>query len=577
MEFKKIICPALMLAAMVLPGCKHADYDVDKWDEKVDANRTQFYIHNYEGGFGSEWLRDAKNTYEKLHAEDSYEAGKKGIQIMIKADKNSFQPSSLKISSYDMFFLQESKAYSFYKNGALEDIDEAITGENPYEPGVTLESKMTDAQKSFFNEGGKYYGLSHYVGSWGLSYNKTLFDQQGFYFVRNHTSKAGELKFVRSYDDFDPTNPNAVPRSLGRDGIAGTQDDGLPETYQDFYDLCDFIASYNYTPFTFSSKQKDTYVTSLVNALFMDGLGAEEANKLFNYGDSGISFNNLVKVDVNAASNKGLIVKDAGQPVKENNVLVSDQLNNGYEVYRNEKYLQALEFMHKILTTKKANDASSPKYFSKEIITGGATYDYQSAQRSMVQSSSTTTMIIEGQWWENEAKSIANKFGTSYDFGWMPLPRYSREDTHKNVYVDTMDCVSVVRKGTTKRDIALDFIQFVSTKENLVNFTKTTNTVKGLDYRFENQAEIDALGSQLTCFGKQVLDYRMNSDLLLIDTKSRQFQDNLYARNAFDRYASTYADRPITAFMKNWTSDGVSAEEYFAGTYTHYKQVWVSK
>ena len=70
MEFKKIICPALMLAAMVLPGCKHADYDVDKWDEKVDTNRTQFYIHNYEGGFGSEWLRDAKNAYEKLHAED---------------------------------------------------------------------------------------------------------------------------------------------------------------------------------------------------------------------------------------------------------------------------------------------------------------------------------------------------------------------------------------------------------------------------------------------------------------------------------------------------------------------------
>lgn len=577
MKNSKFFYSTIMLCALILTGCKQGSYEVDKWDEQVDTNRTQIYVHNYEGGFGSEWLKNAKMEYEKIHAEEEYEPGKKGVQIMIKADKNTFQPSSLKISSYDLFFLQESKAYSFYKAGAIEDIDEAITGDNPYEPGVTIESKLTDAQKDFFKEDGKYYGLSHYVGSWGLSFNKTIFDQQGFYFVRNHQNKEGELKFIRSYDDFDPADPNSVPKSLGRDGVEGTSDDGLPETYQDFYDLCDFIASYNYTPFTFSSKQKDTYVTSFVNALFMDALGIDEANKLYNYGLNGVTFNNLIKIDTAANSNKGLVIKSGEEYAKENGVLVSDQLGNGYEIYRNEKYLQVLKFMETILTTKKDNDSSSPKYFPKEIITGGATYDYQSAQRSMVQSSSKTTMIIEGQWWENEAKPIASKFGTSYDFSWMPLPRNSREEKHNNVYVDTMDCVAVVRKGTTKRSIALDFIQFVSTKENLINFTKTTNAVKGLDYNFTSQEEVDELKQSLTNFGKTVLEYRLNSDLLLSDSKNEQFQKNLYANNAYRRYYSTYAEMPITALMKNWTSGGVTAEEYFAGTYTHYKNTWVAK
>ena len=55
MKNSKFFYSTIMLCALILTGCKQGSYEVDKWDEQVDTNRTQIYVHNYEGGFGSEW------------------------------------------------------------------------------------------------------------------------------------------------------------------------------------------------------------------------------------------------------------------------------------------------------------------------------------------------------------------------------------------------------------------------------------------------------------------------------------------------------------------------------------------
>ena len=51
--------------------------------EKIDTSRTQLYVFNFYGGYGSDWLTAAKARYEELHKDDVYEDGKKGIQIII--------------------------------------------------------------------------------------------------------------------------------------------------------------------------------------------------------------------------------------------------------------------------------------------------------------------------------------------------------------------------------------------------------------------------------------------------------------------------------------------------------------
>ena len=76
-----------LLAAV---GCKGPSLS-GNYTEEVDVNRTQLYVYNYDGGFGSEWLSKVKKRYEELHANDVYEPGteKRGIQIMMNNTKNS--------------------------------------------------------------------------------------------------------------------------------------------------------------------------------------------------------------------------------------------------------------------------------------------------------------------------------------------------------------------------------------------------------------------------------------------------------------------------------------------------------
>lgn len=579
MKIKLLPILAVLSASVILSGCE--SYSPDVGDiEKVDTNKTQLYIHTYDGGFGTEWLRKAKTSYELLRANDSLESGKKGVQIMIEANKSAKSADDIKNNTQELYFLQESKALNLFKQGAIEDITSVVTGDNKYEPGVTIESKLNDSQKAFFKNDGKYYAFPHYVGSWGISYNKDIFEERGYYIVKGCENETDiDFKFIGT--------EKGLEKSLGRDGVAGTEDDGLPESYQDYIDLCEFISRDNgHIPFTFSNAQKDTYVSSVINALFMDAVGAEEAAKMLGCGGTaGAVLNNLVNIDFEEEKplneRMGSIIAGDKEFMgvsysTEDNVTVSDALNNGWQFYRNENYLKALLFMEKLLTTEKNG---APKYFKNEVVTNGSSYNYKSAQSDMVAPNTKVCMIFEGEWWENEAAPQISDYHTNYNFGWMPLPRPDRSMKHKNVFVDTMDCVAIVKKGLSqvKKDLAFDFMQYTSTKEKLVEFTKTTNTVKGLDYKLTS-AEATELKSSLSALGKSIMDFKENADVLSCDTSDAQFMTNLYDAHVFDRYVSTRCTtgftRPVSYILKKWTDGQVLMKDYFAGTATHYKNTW---
>ena len=75
---------ALVLAFSVV-GCATPDAGLGNGGSseiKIDKKRTQLYVFNYAAGFGTEWMSKAIEDYEKLHAEDIWEEGKKGVQIV---------------------------------------------------------------------------------------------------------------------------------------------------------------------------------------------------------------------------------------------------------------------------------------------------------------------------------------------------------------------------------------------------------------------------------------------------------------------------------------------------------------
>lgn len=511
---------------------------------------------------------------------------------MIEANKTAASADDVKNNTQELYFMQESKALNLFNQGALEDITSVVTSTNKYEPSAKIVDKMSENQKAFFSINGTYYAFPHYVGSWGISYNRDIFDSQGYYMLDGGGFAGEDPGYDASAEKNYVANKGVgcLTRTLGRDRIAFTEDDGLPETYEEFIALCDYISSDNgHIPFTFSNMQMDTYVTSVVNALFMDSLGAEEAAKMLSFGgESGsVTLNNLVKIDPTGSENRGTIIPGSksyhGISYETESAVISRDNNNGYDMYRHENYMKALLFMEDLLNTRKNVEGKSlPKYFDSKVVDQGSTYNYKAAQTDMVAPNTKTCMIFEGEWWENEAAPEISDFHTNYNFGWMPLPRPEKapegQQNHKNVFVDTMDCVSVVKKGLPqyKKDLAFDFMQYTATDEKLREFTKTTNTVKGLNYTLSD-GEVNGLSA----LGKSVYLFKQNSEVLSCDSNSTQFVKNLYDAHVFDRYESAYCTnagkRPITYIMKNYASGAIPMKDYFAGTYTHYSTVWAPK
>ena len=79
--------------------------------EATDATRTQLYVFNFDGGYGSEWLAKAKARYEALHAEDVYEEGKKGVQIIVTNTKTGREGAAIRHNTEEIYFTEAIQYY----------------------------------------------------------------------------------------------------------------------------------------------------------------------------------------------------------------------------------------------------------------------------------------------------------------------------------------------------------------------------------------------------------------------------------------------------------------------------------
>ena len=130
--FKKII--SAMLAATMcfsVAACSPATPDGGDTDESVDTMRTQLYVYNFNGGFGTEWLKAAKTRFEAKHAEDELESGKKGVQVIIKANKDSNNGdtfwNNIPKAREEVYFVEGADYYKLVGSELMLDITDAVT------------------------------------------------------------------------------------------------------------------------------------------------------------------------------------------------------------------------------------------------------------------------------------------------------------------------------------------------------------------------------------------------------------------------------------------------------------------
>ena len=546
-----------MTACNVTPG----PGDTASEQESVNPEMVQLNVYNYDGGYKTEWLDRAKARYEELHKNDVY-GDKKGIQIRVTPGKLSLDPSSVKKDKYDVYFTESADYYTYVNQNAFLDITDVLTKENPYEKGKTIESKLNSYQRDYFNKDGKYYALPGYAGFFGIVYNLDLFYDNEYY-IRKDADFADKDNLGKYFTNVESE------KSVGPDGKAGTNDDGLPVTYDEFFMLCRRMLATNVTPLVWSGTYAQKHLTGLTHSLAAQAEGAEQMMMTFTNKGTATT---LGKIE------NGTFVKDA-EPTEITT-------KNGYELARRKGNYDALTFINELINGM-VNDIH---YYHDDSFKNG--FSHTNAQEAFLKDGNVNNnnkigMLVDGAWWESEASDVftgmATSNGDKYSktnrkFGWMPLPKKERNDNGITLLEDMFSSVFV--KSTieeNKKAIAIDFLQFLHTDDELRQFTVVTNTPKAFAYTMseENMSKMTEFGRSLfTLKDSAEVVYPLDRNSVFVNNQSL-FKDypanGYYQSNVLSNNKRTLVSNPVYAFHDY--PNLYNPENYFEGMYDHLKNV----
>lgn len=562
-----VLCAVLAAAGCIAFGaCKPT---TRPGEEAVDPNRTQIYVYNFYGGYGSDWLAAAKTRFEEKHKDDTnWEEGKQGVQVIIRNKKEAVMGISSQIlaNTEEVYFTEYAYYYTLLGEGVLGDISEAVTQPlSEYGEEQAIADKLSAEQRAYFGvqeeDGTHYYGLPHYAGYSGLIYNVDLFDEEGYYFAKTPSDNTRDGRFIDSFN---------TQKSAGPDGVEGTFDDGLPATYEEFFTLCDYIYDGGTTPVIWNGEDYWHYLNNLVQALQADYEGLDQT--MLNYTLNG-------NAETLATVSGGSVSLEPSTPVTE---------ADAYELARQAGKYYGLSFLEELIKNDHYHNS----------LAFNTTYSFLNAQEDFLYGGNDgqtkpAAMLCDGVWWEMEAKetfdAMVAQRGDDYSkynrsFAFMPLPKatqaevdeaaaaYQAGEAPYTLYDGIYSmCFMKANVAEWKKPLILDFIRFVHSDQSLVEFTTVTNTLKAFNYSIEGEAY-----EALTPFGQSLVRLKDASEVVYPVSTNATYVQNQSFFGTHDQFRSeTGRGYQFPALAMH--DDNVTAADYFAGMAGYYKKNWVVK
>lgn len=527
-------------------------------DFKIDPTKTQLYISNYDGGVGTTWLYEAAARFEEEFAD--YELnGKTGVEILIDPHRNYGQENVMAANSsfYEIFFNERVQYYDMVASNVALDITDIVTELNS--DGKTIESKMTKQQQEFFgydrSDGVHYYALPHYGAFNGMFYNRDVFNDYFLYFEGDPDNNYRALKDGNYYVF---TNEAGV-LSAGPDDISGTDDDGLPATFEQFYALMNEMVQVGVTPFTWSGQYFGMYSGWYLEALMADYEGHDQMMLQYVFDSSAINEGETVTADhlVESINDNGITLKEFGEEITP---------ATGYKVYTTAGRYYALKFLEHI--------TSDSNYYSDKVISGA--HSHTTAQSDFLRSyyepgafARPIGMFFEGGWWFNEVTGygtvdrLANR-GITKDqirVAYMPWPKVSEEQLgERRTLLSSLNAVGFIKSSIdeSKIELAKEFLKFCYTDYELEQFTVNSDTFRALNYSLSSDA-YNKLSNVGKSFYKELISD--NTDVVYPYSTSPIYISNAGAIDTKETFANASYTNCVRAFMDK----EITAENYFQG------------
>lgn len=467
---KKILC--LILSAMLcmggvtLSGCgKEVGGGVI-----LDPDKEVINISLFSAGFGTQWLTDMLNEYNATLT-GKYQFNR----IAENTDSIDTITDQIQagIKKADIYFNDTSDFQRLMRmDGMLLDLT-SVWDAKPDGTETTVREKILDnaTYEAAYSYNGKIYGIPFSQGMSGIIYDHDLFE---------------DAKLLKE----DATTANGLTK--GTDGIEGTFDDGLPETMDEFIELCDTIKRKTYWPFLYTDTVGGGITTPVLEIIAGMYEGMESYKATITYDGKYTSPSTGTETVI--TPDKGYIAYEIGEGrLKGVDFLCDVLLNENYY----DKTLQGI------------NHTASEEYFI---------YSH-SAGRTRV------AMTLNGCWWENEARDAfatdARRNGAKWgygkrDFRFMPLPQIEGQDESMNgkyVFSTNADgSIFALRSDDEEKNQAIiDFLTYFASDEGLSYFAEKTGSMPA--YKFELS---DEEYNSMTPFSRNQYDILMNENTVIL-------------------------------------------------------------
>lgn len=365
----------------------------------TDGTKSQIKVTVWQGGYRKNWADNWATKFEQAYEGKSLEEGKTGVEVEVLYSSANTGVINVGTRDEDIIFSEQSKYFENIKAGELFDITEWVTTPlTEYGETRSIAQKISKENQVYYGQSEtnpQYFALPWYMAFSAINYDIDLFNERALYFT-----PAGEIGARLS-----------EARSNGPDGLPNTNDDGLPATFDEFFELCDYLAGISITPVIWSGKNQQ-YMNGMFNSIVADIEGYDNMNMNYQLTGNATDLIDMSRID------EGVFYKES----------TSIGLQNGHLTRTQKGYYYAYDFLNRLINTK--NTQGEAKYLAsacsdKNVSHTGA----QQAYLTSCLEGKRIAMLIDSTWWYNEANDIfAAMEGQSLGkndrrFGVMPIPK----------------------------------------------------------------------------------------------------------------------------------------------------------
>lgn len=559
---------ALGLSAAGLTGCNK---EADPSDTMSILN-----IHVYNGGLGRDWLDAVAADFMDTFKDVSFEEGKTGVYIEVTADKQLESATLMATGAdrNDIFYTADHDLYDYINLNVPMDITDIVT-EPVYDADGNLTLNATGdgwatQTTSLYDRMLPYFQDAYNVAE---KYPDAAHDGRLFYGVPFEDSISG---FVLDYDLY----AELVTRyRLEMTGYKYSGDEvAMPGTWDEFFALLDQIRTSNNQEYSSFIYAMDYYTSPIQTAILADVEGDAFMEMLNRY--------------------EGSYDFGAGE--------VTLGSTNMYEILKADGYRKAVEVGVKLFSSTQ----SGVNHYDQQIMQG---VSFGGAQQSFVMSKASTSgkqrilSILEGDWWENEARASFNSMGNlnpadgygQRNFRMMPIPHFTAEEVSagkpykfggfSSGYPAVVNRLTVEGDPVKEKLVRL-WLQFQHSRESLKTFTTHSGSSLAYDYDL-TEAELEAL----TPFARSIVEVHQQdvaedgmleivrsnplarSDTARLHPVGIGFVSN-YNGTLYDSDALIENMRRLRAAGNSWLSSAEQdvVDTYVTGMYNYYQKQWTA-